>query len=164
MRKVMLLCAAHCAWLLSGASAADQPRTTPTAPPEYLARTNPVATSDQVLAEATAIYQRECRKCHGPDGRGHGSAIRGMKIKPPDFTDVDVMNTRPDGQLVWIILYGSDPDTTEMSGFKKKFSENDAWKLVRFIREFGRRAETATEAKVRVINESVKRGDDHEAH
>lgn len=46
------------------------------------------------------------------------------------------MEKIPDGQLFWITLNGSDPDTTEMEGYKKKLTEEQVWKLVHYIRSF----------------------------
>lgn len=117
---------------------ADAKRTTPTAPAQYLALRNPLEPDAQVLLEAKALYARECRKCHGADGKGRGTATRGMKVKPRDYTDSALMATLPDGQLFWIILNGSDAQTTEMSAYEGKLSEMDIWKLVLLIREFGR--------------------------
>ena len=134
----LALCMLPCTLLRLDAGASERRRPTPTAPAEYLERVNPVAPSPQAFAEAKTIYERECKKCHGSDGRGRGSATRGMTIKPPDYTNASSMNARADGQLAWIILNGSDPDTTEMSAFDNKLSEDDAWKLVLFIREFSR--------------------------
>jgi mono/diheme cytochrome c family protein len=59
-----------------------------------------------------------------------------MDVKPRDYTDKALMEKIPDGQLFWIILNGSDPDTTEMEGYKKKFTEEQVWKLVHYIRSF----------------------------
>jgi len=111
-------------------------RKTPNAPEEFLKMTNPVALTPEALQEATASYKDKCIKCHGTNGNGKGSATKGMDVKPRDYTDKSVMEKIPDGQLFWIILYGSDPDTTEMEGYKKKYTEEQVWKLVHFIRSF----------------------------
>ena len=125
------------AWAPVSAPAAE--RTTPTAPPEYLALKNPVALTPDILKEAEALYNKhKCKKCHGANGKGRGSATKGMKIKPRDYTDQGVMEKLSDGHLYWIILNGSDKDTTEMEGFKGKVTEEQAWKLIHYIRAFAR--------------------------
>ena len=111
-------------------------RKTPNAPEEFLKMTNPVALTPESLQEGTALYKDKCIKCHGTNGNGKGSATKGMDVKPRDYTDKSLMEKIPDGQLFWIILYGSDPDTTEMEGYKKKFTEEQVWKLVHYIRSF----------------------------
>lgn len=118
-------------------------RNTPTAPDEYLRMKNPVPSSTEVLKEAEGLYKSKCRKCHGTNGTGKGSATKGMKIKPRDYTDRETMEKLSDGQLFWIILNGSDPKTTEMEAFKKKLTEEDAWKLVHYIRSFTNNNNTA---------------------
>ena len=146
------------------ALAGDERANTPNAPPEYIARVNPIVFDDQARTDASSIYDRECRKCHGRDGEGRGSATRGMKIKPRDFTDPNFMSSHPDGQFFWIIMNGSDPDTTEMSGFKKKLTEDDAWKLVHFIREFAPRSPGEDEVHLQLINDHSYRGHHDESH
>lgn len=111
-------------------------RKTPNAPEAFLKMTNPVALIPEVLEEAKGFYKDKCIKCHAANGNGKASATKGMDVKPRDYTDKALMATIPDGQLFWIILNGSDPDTTEMEGYKKKFTEEQIWKLVHYIRSF----------------------------
>jgi cytochrome c553 len=119
----------------SGAILAAE-RKTPTAPEDILKMKNPVPLSPEVLQEATTIYKDKCIKCHGATGNGKGSGTKGMDVKPRDYTDKSVMEKIPDGQLFWITLNGSDPDTTEMEGYKKKLTEEQVWRLVHYIRAF----------------------------
>lgn len=119
----------------SGASLAAE-RKTSTAPEDILNMKNPVPLTPAVLQEATTIYKDKCIKCHGANGNGKGSGTKGMDVKPRDYTDKSVMDNIPDGQLFWITLNGSDPDTTEMEGYKKKLTEEQVWKLVHYIRSF----------------------------
>ena len=111
-------------------------RKTPIAPEAFLKMTNPVALTPEALEEAKGFYKDKCIKCHAANGNGKGSATKGMDVKPRDYTDKSLMEKIPDGQLFWIILNGSDPDTTEMEGYKKKFTEEQVWKLVHYIRSF----------------------------
>ena len=109
---------------------------TPRAPEEYLGLKNPLELTPEALKEAKAIYKKKCKKCHGSKGNGRGSATRGMKIKPRNYTDKALMEKIPDGQLFWIVLNGSDPEATEMEGYKRKFSKEQVWKLIHYIRSF----------------------------
>jgi mono/diheme cytochrome c family protein len=111
-------------------------RKTPIAPEAFLKMTNPVALTPEALEEAKGFYKDKCIKCHAANGNGKASATKGMDVKPRDYTDKALMATIQDGQLFWIILNGSDPDTTEMEGYKKKFTEEQVWKLVHYIRSF----------------------------
>ena len=113
-------------------------RKTPSAPDDFLKMTNPIPMTPEVLKEGETIYKDKCIKCHGTNGNGRGSATKGMDVKPRDYTDKSLMEKIPDGQLFWIIVNGSDPDTTEMEGYKKKLTEEQVWKLVHYIRSFAR--------------------------
>jgi mono/diheme cytochrome c family protein len=113
-------------------------RKTPTAPEEFLRMTNPVAPTADTLKETATLYDSRCSKCHGTNGDGKGSATKDMDVKPRNYTDKHLMQTVPDGQLFWIICYGSDPDTTEMKGYKKKLSDEQMWSLIHYIRSFAR--------------------------
>lgn len=119
----------------SGASLATE-RKTPSAPENVLKLKNPVTPTSEALQEAADIYTAKCVKCHGTNGNGKGSATKGLDVKPRDYTDKRLMQTIPDGQLFWIILNGSDPDTTDMEGYKNKFTEEQVWKLVHYVRSF----------------------------
>lgn len=99
---------------------------------------NPVTSTTDVLQEAKSLYENRCSKCHGTSGDGKGSATKDLDVKPRNYTDKALMEKIPDGQLFWIICYGSDPDTTEMKGYKKKLSEEQMWSLVHYIRSFGK--------------------------
>ena len=111
---------------------------TPAAPEEFIKMSNPVSLTSDALQEAASIYEKKCSKCHGTNGDGNGSATRELAVKPRNYTDKRRMEQIPDGQLYWIICYGSDPDTTEMKGYKKKLSEEQMWSLVHYIRAFAR--------------------------
>ena len=113
-------------------------RKTPTAPEEFVKKTNPVAPTADTLKEAGTLYDSRCSKCHGTNGDGKGSATKDLDVKPRNYTDKSMMEKIPDGQLFWIICYGSDPDTTEMAGYKKKLSEEQMWSLIHYIRSFAR--------------------------
>jgi mono/diheme cytochrome c family protein len=122
-------------WPLNG-DATD--RKTPTAPEEFVKMANPVAPTAETLKETATIYDSRCSKCHGSNGDGKGSATKDLDVKPRNYTDKSVMEKIPDGQLFWIICYGSDPGTTEMAGYKKKLSEEQMWSLIHYIRSFAR--------------------------
>jgi mono/diheme cytochrome c family protein len=113
-------------------------RKTPMAPKEFLAMTNPVPHTTDTLQEAKSLYENRCSKCHGTNGDGKGSATKDMDVKPRNYTAKALMETIPDGQLFWIICYGSDPDITEMKGYKKKLSDEQMWSLIHYIRSFAR--------------------------
>ena len=111
----------------------------PVAPQEYLDMENPVDEDDvdeDFLKKVGKLYKRKCTKCHGADGDGKGSAAGEIVIKPTAFNAPGYMEERKDGQLFWIMLYGSEG--TEMKDFGPDsdagLSEEKLWELVSFLR------------------------------
>jgi mono/diheme cytochrome c family protein len=123
------------------ASAADH--VTPVAPQEYLDMESAYDEDDvdDVFIKANyRVYKSKCSKCHGSEGDGEGSASEEIIIKPTAFNVEGYFDEKSDGQLFWIINYGSEG--TEMEAFGPEsdagFSEDKIWGLVAYIRaEFG---------------------------
>jgi mono/diheme cytochrome c family protein len=104
------------------------------APAEARARTNPVPNSPEALAKGKALYQRHCLKCHGPQGRGDGSAARYGAEPASDLTVAEVPLN--EGEVFWKISTGrkSGPEIL-MPAFSKDIpKEEDRWKVVHFVR------------------------------
>ncbi len=112
---------------------------TPVAPQEYLDMENPIDEDDideAFLKSSGKLYKRKCKKCHGVEGDGEGSAADDMELKPTVFNAPGYMDSKSDGQLFWITLIGSEG--TEMEGFGPDsdvgLSEEKIWELVSYIR------------------------------
>ncbi|MBF0368884.1 MAG: cytochrome c [Magnetococcales bacterium] len=126
--------------VLSGAVA--MAHVTPKAPSKFLSMENPIDELEEgtrPYKKAARLYKSKCKKCHGEDGDGQGSAAGDMVLKPTDFT-TDGYFKRADGQLFWIIRDGSKD--TEMKAFGPgsdvSLSEEQIWSLVTFMRmKFG---------------------------
>jgi len=95
--------------------------------------TNPIKASQADLITARKLYSDKCAECHGDTGKGDGAQAK--KYDPPatDFTDAAHMNSVSDGELFYKISEGHRP----MPGFRKRFTEQQRWQLVIFIRSFG---------------------------
>jgi mono/diheme cytochrome c family protein len=93
---------------------------------------NPIKASQADLAAARKLYSDKCADCHGDTGKGDGAQAK--KYDPPatDFTDAAHMSSVSDGELFYKISEGHRP----MPGFKKRFTEEQRWQLVIFIRSF----------------------------
>jgi mono/diheme cytochrome c family protein len=121
---IILLLAFH---LISFRSFAQQ--TNWVAPKETDNVKNPLAGTNNTLAEARALYVANCGPCHGDKGRGDGPAAPGLNPRPADHTSALVQN-ETDGTLFWKLSEGRNP----MPGYKKIFSEQQRWELINFIR------------------------------
>ena len=102
------------------------------APPEAVARPNPIPITETSIATGKSIYAERCASCHGDNGNGKGSESGRYATKPADFTDAKVMQAMTDGELFWKIAVGNRP----MPGFKKRLSEEERWQVVDYIRTF----------------------------
>jgi mono/diheme cytochrome c family protein len=101
-----------------------------TAPKDIQTKTNPVASSDAVLAKAKANYEENCLMCHGETGKGDGPMASMLKERPADISDAKILAEVTDGEIFWKITKGKKP----MPPFESKLSEEDRWSLVHLMR------------------------------
>jgi len=101
-------------------------------PPDARALANPIPANATSIAAGKAIYDDRCAECHGNAGDGNGSKSMRYRVKPANFTDAAVMETRTDGELYWKITTGRKP----MPSFETKLSDEERWMLVDYIRTF----------------------------
>ena len=116
-----------------------QPRFTGPAPPEFLERTNP-RPADAPSGDGERIYQGRgsgisCAKCHGEKGDGKGPMSHMFDPRPRNFQCAATVNGIPDGQLFWIIRYGS-PGTSMPP--HPKLSDDQIWQVVSYLRRLSR--------------------------
>ena len=95
------------------------------------------AAPPQIIAEGKILYEGKarCFICHGMSGKGDGSVAHEFVPPPRDFTDCAFQKEREDGELFWIIKYGS-PGTGMKQLIPGLLSEEEAWKIVAYIRTF----------------------------
>ncbi len=99
---------------------------------EARATGNPVPSSPEVLAEAKALYTEHCAHCHGDQGDGQGGEAQMYTPPPADFTNARRLQNIRDGELFYKITEGRKP----MPSFKRLLSDEQRWKLVRYVRTF----------------------------
>jgi mono/diheme cytochrome c family protein len=102
----------------------------------YADLTNPLSQTVEMLEEGKAIFTRECMICHGDAGRGNGPYIEGLQPPPPDFGDGSygtlAAPSYTDSDYFWRISEGLP--WSAMPSWKLRYSEEDRWKLVYYIR------------------------------
>jgi mono/diheme cytochrome c family protein len=107
MKKAMLITIAACAAMLVSASAADVKET----------------------------WDKECAKCHGPDGKGETKMGKKLDIK--NFTDGKYQDSLKDDAMLKAIKDGvKDGDKTRMKGFGETLSNDEIKALVAYVRKF----------------------------
>lgn len=104
---------------------------------------NPLKPWQADLPGARKLYLDKCAECHGDTGRGDGSQAKMYDPQPADLTDAARMNSVSDGELFYKISEGHRP----MPAFKKRFSEDQRWQLVLFIRSLSAAPPVATSPK-----------------
>ena len=91
---------------------------------------NPLKPSQANLPAARERYLDKCAECHGDSGKGDGSQAKMYDPKPSDLSDAARMHSVSDGELFYKISEGHRP----MPAFKKRFSEEQRWQLVLYLR------------------------------
>ena len=116
-----------------------QPRFTGKAPPEYLARANPLPPgADTAAARRTYLGDGRavtCATCHGNDGDGRGPMAEHFSPPPRNFRCAQTVNGIPDGQLFWIIRFGS-PGTSMPP--HPRLGDTEVWEMVSYLRHLAR--------------------------
>ena len=110
---------------------------------EYANLTNPVDLTVEVVDEGKTIFTRECMVCHGDAGRGNGPYRFDLQPSPPDFGDGSY-GDYTDADYYWRISEGLP--WSAMPSWKLRYSEEDRWKLVHYIRAIFTQTETAPAA------------------
>jgi mono/diheme cytochrome c family protein len=117
-----------------------QPRFTGKAPDDYYRRTNPLGSAAADVEAGQRLYRGEpkpgCAICHGVSGNGRGPLSAQFDPRPRNFACAETVNGIPDGQLFWIIRYGS-PGTSMPA--HPNFSDEQIWRLVSYLRRLAKR-------------------------
>lgn len=93
---------------------------------------NAAADTSENLHDARLHFADHCTICHSNDGSGDTMIGRNLYPKPPDLRS-SATQKLSDGEIFWIIENGVR--FTGMPAFGGAHgSEDDSWKLVRFIR------------------------------
>ena len=105
----------------------------PTAPrkggnPEAAKIKNPIAASSESASAGKRVYTRMCGRCHGPEGKGDGTAA---SVAVPDLTDKAWDYGGSDGEIFWVI---HDGVSTDMDGYAARLSDTDIWNVVNYVR------------------------------
>jgi mono/diheme cytochrome c family protein len=96
---------------------------------------NPLPETDEVVSQGQEVFLGSCAQCHGADGRGDTNVGRNMYPPAMDLSSSHVQHWS-DAELVWIIQNGVR--LTGMPSWKSSISDDDTWKLARFIHNLPR--------------------------
>ena len=86
-------------------------------------------------ADAKENWEKNCTKCHGPDGKG--KTKMGEKLAVKDYTDAKVQDGLKDDAMTKAIKDGvKDGEKTKMKGFGDALSDAEIKALVKYVRDF----------------------------
>lgn len=90
-----------------------------------------------IVAEGKKLFEGKgtCHNCHGKSGKGDGPAGQMLDPSPRDFTNCRFHHGRADGELLWVVKFGS-PGTGMVSLVPTVVSEEEAWKILAYERSF----------------------------
>jgi mono/diheme cytochrome c family protein len=105
-------------------------------PARYREMANPIACSEQAVAEGRAHWADHCATCHANNGSGDTMFGRAMYPKPPDMRQAETQR-QSDGKLYYTIKNGVR--LSGMPAFGDPGDQDaDTWKLVCFVRQLPR--------------------------
>src|SRR5271170_4477465 len=96
---------------------------------------NPLPETDEVVSQGQEVFLGSCAQCHGADARGGTDIGRNMNPPAMDLSSPHVQHWS-DAELFWIIQNGVR--LSGMPSWKSSISDNDTWKLARFIHNLSR--------------------------
>ena len=96
--------------------------------PEAAKVKNPIAASADSASAGKRVYTRMCVRCHGPEGKGDGTAA---SAAVPDLTDDTWDYGASDGEMFAVI---HDGVSTDMDGYAARLSDAEIWNVVNYVR------------------------------
>lgn len=91
---------------------------------------NPLADTDEVANQGRDVFLGSCAQCHGAAGRGDTPLGRSMSPPAMDLSSEHVQHWN-DAELFWIVQNGVR--LTGMPSWRASISNDDTWKLARYI-------------------------------
>ena len=103
---------------------------------EARALTNPLTATPEILEKGKAIYEGKgtCFNCHGMSGRGDGPGAATLDPPPRVFKSHGFWKHRTEGEIFWVIKYGSPG--TAMIPFGGLLTDEEIWTVMLYERSF----------------------------
>ena len=86
----------------------------------------------QNTSDAASLFEKNCAKCHGKDGRA--KTLRGRTVGARNLTDAKWQAKETDAEILAAIKKGPGA----MPSFEKKFSQSELESLVAYVRSLKR--------------------------
>jgi putative copper resistance protein D len=91
---------------------------------------SPVTPSAEVVKRGKSIFDAQCARCHGPEGKGDGKESD-PNNPAADLTDSFRADLNPDGVMFHRVSSGKPPF---MPAFKSQLSSDEIWTVVQYAK------------------------------
>lgn len=96
---------------------------------------NPVAANPASIAAGKQLYEDKCAPCHGPGGKGDGTAVGAeYGTRPADLTTPALKHGATDGELFHNIGEGIPPNYN-MAPWADQITDEQIWHIVNFLQK-----------------------------
>jgi mono/diheme cytochrome c family protein len=94
---------------------------------------NPIPSSEASIKAGGLVYAKNCRACHGIQGKGDGTAIP-PGVKPANLIAGQWKHGGTDADLFKTIKEGVAP-AFDMQAWGDRLSDDDIWNAINYIRD-----------------------------
>jgi mono/diheme cytochrome c family protein len=103
---------------------------------EARALQSPLPSSPDIIEKGKSIYEGKggCVNCHGVSGRGDGPGAATLNPPPRVFRSHGFWRHRSEGEIFWVIKYGSPG--TGMIPFGGMLSDEEIWTVMQYEQSF----------------------------
>src|SRR5579862_5835463 len=99
---------------------------------------NPIPSSEASIKAGGLVFAKNCRACHGIQGKGDGTAIP-PGVHPANLIAGTWKHGSTDGDLFKTIKEGVGP-AFDMQAWGDRLSDDDIWNVINYIRDLGKKA------------------------
>ena len=91
---------------------------------------NPFADDAKAIAAGKALFEKNCKRCHGPGGLGDGPDADPDAMMDMDLTVARRANRNSDGTVFYKVWNGRKKP--KMPAFKDELSKDQVWQIVSY--------------------------------
>jgi mono/diheme cytochrome c family protein len=118
----------------------DQPASRPggwTVPPGADQEKNPLSGDASAIATGKQLYEKTCKKCHGPGGKGDGPDADPDHQEDMDLTVARRAARNPDGVVFYKVFNGRQKP--KMPAQKNDLTKDQIWAIVSYVQTLRQR-------------------------